>query len=162
MGIDTVTLSWGEMDALHRKVARMISVSGFRPEVVVGIARCGLVSAVHLAYILSIDSVEAIHVRTTPTDEVLAEKNCEPVVEWYVPESTIKGRSVLLVDSVMASGTSVQIALRTIGWQKPVDLRTAAIVDWPNSPYKPKGFPRPEVQFTGQAVDKWPVFPWEQ
>jgi len=154
-------LTWNEMDTLHRKVADEIRSCGFRIDVIIGVLRCGMVSAVHLAYILSIERVEGVWIRTTPSDEVLVSKNCEPTIEWHLPYGCLKNRSVLLVDTVMASGASILLAQKEIEKAIPSELKTAIIVDWPNSPYKNKLGHRPKVDFIGDVVNKWPDFPWE-
>jgi hypothetical protein len=45
-----------------------------------GPLRCGMVSAIHLSYIWKINCVALIYVRTTPSDEILVEKDIEPIV----------------------------------------------------------------------------------
>lgn len=155
------SFTWLEMDSLHRHVATMIRDERFVPDIIVGILRCGMVSAVHLAYLLSVDTIRVLYVRTTPSDEILVAKTIEPTVELDESLNVTEGKKVLVVDVVMASGTTMILSLKVIRRFNPVEVKTAVIVDWPTSPYKLKLGKRPTIDFIGTTVDKWPEFPWE-
>ena len=161
MSHDMHIFTWSEMDDQHRKVANSVIQEAFLPSVIIGIVRCGLVSATHLAYMLGIRMVGGVYVRTTPTDEVLVTKDQEPETLLLTPKSCISGQRILLVDTVMASGTTVNLASKLIGDCQPAEIKTAIIVDWPNSPYPIKQGNRPSPDFVGTSVSKWPDFPWE-
>jgi hypoxanthine phosphoribosyltransferase len=158
---EMLVFSWSEMDGLHRKVASLVKEAAFTPDVIVGIVRCGLVSATHLAYLLGVRVVGGVYVRTTPTDEVLVSKDCEPETLLLTPPSCLTDRRVIVVDTVMASGTSITLACQLISECRPAEVKTAVIVDWPNSPYATKHGKRPTPDFVGTSVIMWPDFPWE-
>jgi hypoxanthine phosphoribosyltransferase len=161
MSDEMQVLSWSEMDRLHRKVAGSIKEAAFTPDVIVGIVRCGLVSATHLAYLIGVRLVGGVYVRTTPNDEVLVSKDCEPEALLLTLPSLLTDRRVLIVDTVMASGTSITLACQLVDECKPAMMKTAIIVDWPNSPYAMKSENRPIPDFVGTSVSIWPDFPWE-
>lgn len=153
--------SWNEIDTLHRSVAQQIVVSNYKPEVVLGVARCGMVSAVHLAYLLSVRDTGLIYAKTTPTDQILVEKSINPVVEVHSPTHMIKDKKILLVDTVMASGTTLSICINRINEAGVKEVKTAIIINWPNSPYNTSKIIRPKPEFVGETAYKWPDFPWE-
>jgi hypothetical protein len=155
-----VRFDWQQMDGLHRAVAKQIQDSGFRPDVILGILRCGQVPAVHLSYILGIRTVEGIRVRSTPTDDPLAER-IEPEVVLHTPSSLLRGKKILLVDAVMESGTTVARCLAELGKHHPDEVKTAMIVDWNNSSFKVASGIRPTIDYFGTTADRWPDFPWE-
>ena len=161
-GTNIIYLTWEEMDQLHREIAGQIVNEGFVPEIIIGILRCGMVPATHLAYLLEINSLGTIFVKTTPNDEILAKKNCIPEVLKTTPSELITGKRVLLVDSVMASGTTMNLAIDTIIDDQAAELKTVVLVDWPNSPYELKYGKRPTIDFIGTTVGTWPSFPWER
>lgn len=154
-------LTWDEMDNLHHIAANRVKQVGFCPEIVIGILRCGIVSAVHIAYILGVRRVGAIYAKTTPSDEVLVKKNIPPKVQIDFPREEILGKRVLLVDTVMASGTTISMGVEELATCRPSDIRTLIIIDWPNSPYKNQNLVRPMPDFIGDKIDCWPDFPWE-
>ncbi len=158
---DVIKYTWNEMETLHRSIAQKINQDDFSPDIIIGILRCAMIPATHLAYILGLNELGTIYVRTTPSDDILVKKNIPPRVVITYPLEKVTGKNVLLVDTVMASGTSVNLSVDTITKYKPLAIKTAIIVDWPNSPYNLKNGNRPTPDFIGTAVDKWPDFPWE-
>lgn len=160
MSDEILKMTWDELDTLHRKVAAMIQ-GEFAADVVVGISRCGMVSAVHLAYILGIRVVLSVSVQTTITDDALSAKLESPIIRLHFDEEDIRGKNVLLVDTVMASGSTIKDTIKRIHLNSPSELKVAVVVDWPNSPYNKPNITRPLPDFIGTTVLKWPDFPWE-
>lgn len=157
-----IKYSWEQMEILLRKIANDIKQSDYKPDHIIGISRCGLVPATHFAYLLNIDSILTIRARTTPNDSILTKKNIEPIIEFLFPHNLLTCSNILLVDTVMASGTTIDLCLKKIRMFNPTEVRTAIIIDWPNSPYKiKKNVNRPRVDYIGGEVNKWPDFPWE-
>jgi hypoxanthine phosphoribosyltransferase len=156
-----LAFSWDEMDRLHRKVARKIAATGYVPEVIVGILRCGQVPSIHLSYILGVREVASIAVRSFASDAPLAER-VPPEVKLNVPPGYLAGKRVLLVDAVMESGTTAELCISEIRkHHRPTDIKLAMITDWYNSTYKIAFGKRPAIDFVGTRVTKWPDFPWE-
>ena len=155
-----IRYSWDDMDRLHREVACQITVSDFAADVIVGIMRCGQVSAIHLSYILGIRKVTSIAVKSTPSDTPLADR-IDPEVTIFVPDTYLRNQRVLLVDAVMESGTTVELCLQELGRFEPAEIRVAMITDWYNSSYKIASGKRPTIDFAGERVTRWPDFPWE-
>ncbi|MEE9302919.1 MAG: phosphoribosyltransferase family protein, partial [Thiotrichaceae bacterium] len=124
MNDEIIKLSWHEMDQLHRLAASKVEQANFCPDIVIGILRCGMVSAVHLAYILGIRKVGAIFAQTTPSDEVLVSKDIPPEIRIDFPREEIFGKRVLLVDTVMASGTTVSMSLEELAACNPSTIHT--------------------------------------
>ena len=158
---DVIYFSWEKMDSIHRKICESIKSDGYEPEVIIGIPRCGMVSAVHMAYILGVQEVGGVYVRTTKSDSIMAEKYIEPIVYNMFPTELIDEKKILLVDTVMASGRSIVYAINALSEFKINDLKTAIVVDWPTSPYSYENISRPNINYCGAIVNKWPDFPWE-
>jgi len=159
---DIIPFTWGEMERLHREVAAKIVNNNFSPDIIIGILRCAMVPATHLAYILNINELGSISIRTTPSDDILVKKTIPPKVCLTYPLEKVRNKKILLVDTVMASGTSVMLSIKSIAKYSPASIKTAIMVDWPNSTYDIKsGGSRPIPDFIGTTVEKWPDFPWE-
>jgi hypoxanthine phosphoribosyltransferase len=153
--------SWEDMDRLHRKVAQQIVAQGAVPDIILGIMRCGQVSAIHLSYILGVRKVASILVRTTPSDAPLTSERVEPEVTLHVPENYFLNQRVLLVDAVMESGTTAALCLRELEKYRPTEVKIAIIVDWYTSSYRIISGERPKIDFFGDRATLWPDFPWE-
>jgi len=149
------------MDALHRALYKQVLDDDYHPEAVLGIARCGLVSAVQIAYLFGVADVGVVSAKTCVSNAVLAEKIREPVVEMITPSVLVRGRKVLLVDTVMASGRTLRLARAAVIAGGPQEIRTAIVIDWPNSPYSDSRNMRSVPDYVADTVDSWPIFPWE-
>lgn len=157
-----IPYTWNQMDFLHRKIADAIKKDIFNPDYIVGISRCGLVPATHLAYLLEIDNVLTIKARTTSNDEILTIKDSEPIIELLFDSKCVFSSKVLLVDAVMASGTTFQLCVESLVKCNPQIIKTAVVIDWYNSPYKIRdNKTRPKIDYVGEIANKWPDFPWE-
>ncbi len=158
---ECIKFTWNEMDELHRKLCLIISNSDYHPEVIVGIMRCGMVSAIHMAYIMGIKDVGGIIIKTTQSDEIMAQKTKNPVLIDMMPQRFINQKNVLLVDTVMASGLSVKNVKLYLEQTGAKEVKVAIAVDWPKSPYSNLLEDRPLIHFIGDEVEIWPDFPWE-
>jgi hypoxanthine phosphoribosyltransferase len=158
---NVVRFSWDEMDALHREVADRIRESGFEPEVIVGIARCGQVPATHLSYLLGVRRLASISVRTMPSDAPLETGRVPAEVSIHIPSGYLDGRRVLLVDAVMESGTTAELCLDELRRRGASRIAVAMMVDWYNSSYKIASGVRPSIDYVGTRATCWPDFPWE-
>lgn len=153
--------TWEQMDETHRVIARQIEESGYDPEVIIGIQRCGLVPATHLAYILGLRDVESIQVISTENDEALPERAIEAFVN-FKPKVEIEGKRILLVDAVVDTGTTVNLCIDKLENFSVGEVRVATISDWPHSEYALKfGDRRPKIDYVGFKSTDWPDFPWE-
>lgn len=157
-----VRYSWEEMDGLHRSIANQVRASDFRPDVIVGIMRCGQVPAIHLSYLLGIRRVVSIAVKTMPSDIPLSSERVPAEVTIFVPAGYLRGKPVLLVDAVMESGTTVELCLAELKKLGASRAAVAIAVDWYNSDYKIASGRRPAIDFAGERATLWPDFPWER
>jgi hypoxanthine phosphoribosyltransferase len=97
--------------ALALKVAR-----AYQPEVVLGIAKAGVIPGVVVASILQ---VEFASMAVTRRDE-----GGEPTLVAG-PPATIKGRRILLVDETCDTGSTLRLALNEVRSLHPREVRTA-------------------------------------
>ncbi|HJS48022.1 MAG TPA: phosphoribosyltransferase family protein [Gemmatimonadales bacterium] len=107
--------------ALALKVARE-----YEPEVVLGIAKAGVIPGAVVASILGVDFASMVVTRK--------EGDAEPVLVSGPPAS-IGGRRVLLVDETCDSGHTMRLALNEVRQRFPADVRTA--VSFRTGPYQP-------------------------
>lgn len=142
-------LTWDGFGEACREIARTILADGFAPEVVVAIARGGLLPAGAIAYGLGVKNCGAINVEFyTGIGTVL------DAPELLPPEldmSYLEGRRVLLVDDVADSGRTLDLAVRLLG-DSGAAVRSAVIYT------KPTTIIRPDYSF--QDTARWIDFPW--
>ncbi len=139
---DLLEVDWpffGELcRALALKVAR-----DYDPEVILGIAKAGVIPAAIIATILQRDYATITIAR--PTDDA------EP--ELVVgPPASLRGRRVLLVDETCDSGDTMKLALHAVAGVHPAEVRTAVSFTtgrWP-------------THFHAFATEKAIVLPWDR
>lgn len=142
-------LGWLEFGDAARHLAGDVVAAGFRPELVVAIARGGLLLAGAVAYALGVKSCGALNVEFyTGIDERLAEPVLLPPL---LDEASVVGKKVLLVDDVSDSGRTLALSVQILE-KLGAEVKTVTLYTKPRTILEPDFFWRR----TGQ----WIVFPW--
>ncbi len=142
-------LTWDTFGGASRELAQTVVDSGFQPDVVVAIARGGLLLAGSIAYALGAKACGALNVEFyTGIGTVLP----EPVVlPPMLDEGALSGKKVLLVDDVSDSGRTLAKVVDLIGdWG--AEVKTVCLYTKPRTILAP--------DFEWRRTDKWITFPW--
>jgi hypoxanthine phosphoribosyltransferase len=143
------TLTWDGFGTATRDLARSIVSSGFEPEVVVAIARGGLLPAGAIAYGLCAKNCGAINVEFyTGIGTVL---DAPEVLPPELDMAYLDGRRVLLVDDVADSGKTLALAVQLLK-DKGADVRSVTIYTKPTTIIEP--------DYAWKDTDLWINFPW--
>ena len=142
-------LSYEQFGFAVRELARRIAASGFRPDIVVAIARGGLVPAGALAYALGTKAAGTLNVEFyTDVDQTLP----DPVVlEPMLDTAAIAGKRLLVVDDVADSGRTMALVLDLVRGHG-AEARSAVLYT------KPRSIVRPD--FSWRETPLWITFPW--
>lgn len=124
--------------ALALKVARE-----YEPEMVLGIAKAGVIPGAVVASILGVEFASMTVSRDT--------EGAEPVLVTGPPPS-IAGRRVVIVDETCNSGHTMRLALNEVRRAGPADVRTA--VSFRTGPYQP--------DFHAFETDQEIMLPWDR
>lgn len=142
-------LTWDSFGAASRELAESVAASGFRPDVIVAVARGGLVPAGALAYALGVKLADAMNVEFyTDVDTTLPDPVLLPPL---LDIESIAGRKVLVVDDVADSGRTLQLVLQILE-ANGAQVRSAVIYTKPTSAFTP--------DFEWKQTEAWIVFPW--
>jgi hypoxanthine phosphoribosyltransferase len=142
-------LTWDEFGLAARELAAGVHGNGFAPDVVVAIARGGLLLAGAIAYALNVKSCGALNVEFyTGVDERLAEPVILPPL---LDHDSIAGKRVLLVDDVSDSGRTLAMA-RELLQKNGAEVRTVCLYSKPKTVLEP--------DFLWRKTSKWIAFPW--
>jgi len=143
------TLTWDTFGSATRDLARRVIASGFETEVVVAIARGGLLPAGAIAYGLGTKNCGAINVEFyTGIGTVL---DAPEVLPPELDMAYLDGRRVLLVDDVADSGRTLALAVQLLK-DKGADVRSVTIYTKPSTIIQP--------DFAWKDTDLWIDFPW--
>jgi len=142
-------LTWQGFGDATRELSRRIVASGFRPEVVVAIARGGLLPAGAIAYGLGVKNCGAINMEFyTGIGTVL---DAPEVLPPALDMEYLDGRRVLLVDDVADSGRTLRMAVDMLR-DRGADVRSVTIYTKPATIIQP--------DFAWRDTDRWIDFPW--
>jgi len=142
-------LEWSKIHQVAWDTAKKVIESGYKPDVIVGISRGGLVPAKLLSDFLQIKdvlTVKADHWGITATQDKKAHLA-------YGLDTDLSGKKVLLVDDVTKTGESMKLSKMHIEEKKPKSIKTAVLYHMRDSDYEPN--------FYGAITHSdWIIFPW--
>jgi hypoxanthine phosphoribosyltransferase len=117
-------VTFDEIVEWSRRLADKIKESGWQPDVIVAIARGGYVPARLLCDWLGVGDLVSIQVVHWPSAAQVAEK----AYVKYPVNADLSGKRVLIVDDIVDTGDSVELAKRSIEeCCRPREVKTAAL-----------------------------------
>jgi len=142
-------LTWSDYGVGVRELARQIAADGFQPDVILGIARGGLIPAGSLGYALSIKNCYLINVEYyTDVDERL---DVPVILPPYLELVDLKHSNILIVDDVADTGHTLQKVYEFVTG-KVESARAAVLYEKPRSVI--------QCEYVWSRTDRWINFPW--
>lgn len=143
-------LTWERFGEAARAVATQVARDGYRPDIVVAVARGGLLPAGAIAYLLEVKNVFTMNVEFyTGIDRRLPMPVMLPPVLNVVD---IKGAKVLVVDDIADTGRTLQLVVDFCR-DHVEDVRCAVLYAKPGAVLQP--------QYVWRSTDTWITFPWD-
>jgi len=145
---EILELSWEFFGELCRVLAVRVATSGYAPDIVIGIAKAGVIPGAVVASILRRD----FYSLKISRDSGGRRTRVRPRILSAAPAEAA-GQRVLIVDEICTSGDTLRLALNALRQVGPAEIRTAT------SLVKHGGY-RPDFYAleTGAMV----VFPWDR
>ena len=128
------------------ELCRVLALKVFRaydPELVLGIARAGVIPGAVVASIMQRDFASMAITRS--------ESGTRPVV-IAGPPRLVTGRRVLIVDETCDTGDTMKLALNAVRELRPASVKTA--VSFRTGPY--------QVDFSALDTDSFIILPWDR
>ncbi|MCS7104463.1 MAG: phosphoribosyltransferase [Thermofilaceae archaeon] len=150
--VNTKLVCWEEVVDWCRKLAEAVEASGFKPDLIVSIARGGYIPARLLCDFLDVHDLVSLQVlHWGKAAEITAVAHVK-----YPYDLNLSGKRVLLVDDILDTGDSVIVARDYIlsRW-KPAELKIAAM-QWISSVAKIK----PDFYVEEVKDWIWYQYPW--
>jgi len=155
---DREELTWELFGTASRELSAQVVASGWVPDLIIAVARGGLIPAGAISYAIGVKAMGSMNVEFyTGIGETLA----EPVVlPPLMDASELPGKRVLVVDDVADSGKTLRMVMEMLSHQDldlggrtvTVDARSAVIYRKPRSIVEP--------DYWWRTTDKWINFPW--
>ena len=138
----TLEVDWPFFGEICRALALRVARE-FQPEVVLGIAKAGVIPGVVVASILQCEFASMVVTRTGG--------DADPVLVSGPPAS-IRGRRVLIVDETCDTGSTMRLALNEVRALRPLEVRTA--VSFKTGEYAP--------DFHAFETENFIILPWDR
>ncbi|MFC2055330.1 phosphoribosyltransferase [Chloroflexota bacterium] len=140
-------LSWGDFESLATQLAEKLY--HFKPQVIVGIARAGLIPAASVACYLRLEMFP-VRVTRRVNDRVVYDK---PV--WKVPVSgEVSGKVVAVVDEIADTGQTLEIVSTEVQRQGAERVIAASLVA--------HTWAKPAPEAVALVTNELVVFPWDR
>lgn len=143
------TMTWDLFGTASRELTRTVVDSGFRPDIVIAVARGGLIPAGALSYAMGVKAAGTLNVEFyTEVEETLP----DPVVlAPLLDTDAIVGKKLLVVDDVADSGRTLSLVVGLLN-EHAADVKSAVVYTKPRTIIKP--------DFSWRETDLWIDFPW--
>lgn len=142
-------LTWDLFGEASRALAQQVADSGYRPDIILGVARGGLLPAASMAYALNVKNVFMISVEFyTGVDERL---DFPVMLPPLLNAVEIAGAQLLVTDDVADTGGTLKM-VKDFCADHVADVRCAVIYEKPPSVVK--------CEYVWRRTERWVNFPW--
>jgi len=142
-------MDWEQFYDLAEETARKIIDSGYRPDLVVGLARGGWVLSRVICDFLGVKdlvSLKVEHWGITATPDGKARLK-------FPFDIDLTNRRILVVDDITDTGQSMIVAIEYVESLNPAEVKTATLRHIEGSEFTP--------DYYGEAITwRWVIFPW--
>jgi uncharacterized protein len=146
----TIT-NWEYIYGRCRAVANQVKRAEYDPDVVVALARGGWFAGRCLCDFLGLDDLTSLKMEHYVGT---AQKTGDPEIRYPMPEGSVEGKDVLIIDDIADTGGSIERAYEYVTDRNPNDVRTATVQLLGTSEFEP--------DYVGERLDEWTwvVYPW--
>lgn len=146
---DTEVMTWSEVGESARYLAQAVYDAGYRPGIILAVARGGLIPAAAVAYALGVKNTYTMNVEFyTDVDQRLE----VPMVLPPVPDLIdVAGADMLIVDDVADTGRTLQV-VQAFCAGKVAQVRTAVLYEKDQSLVR--------CDYVWRRTNSWITFPW--
>ncbi|MHA1238574.1 MAG: phosphoribosyltransferase [Candidatus Odinarchaeia archaeon] len=147
--VDYVALTWDEIYDMHLELAEQILKSGFKPDIIVGIARGGWVIGRILSDLLANNKTANLKIEFYIDIGETAEK---PKITQEISVD-ISHKKILVCDDVSDTGKSLKAAVEHLKEKGASEIKVACLHKKSWSIFLP--------DYYVANLDKWIIYPWE-
>ncbi|KTG25091.1 phosphoribosyltransferase [Haloferax profundi] len=146
----TIT-NWEYIYGLCRDVSDDVKSSEFEPEVIVALARGGWFAGRCICDFVGLDDLTSLKMEHYVGT---AQKSNEPEVRYPMPEGSVEGKDVLIIDDIADTGGSIKRAYEYVTDRNAGEVRTATLQLLQTSEFEP--------DYVGERLEEWAwvVYPW--
>jgi hypoxanthine phosphoribosyltransferase len=148
---DCTVTNWEYIYGLCRNVSNAVKRADFEPDVVVALARGGWFAGRCICDFLGLDDLTSLKMEHYVG---AADKADEAQIRYPMPEGSVKGKDVLVIDDIADTGGSIRRANEYVTDRDAATIRTATLQLLNTSSFEP--------DFVGERLETWTwvVYPW--
>lgn len=148
-------LSWEEVEQCALAIVDGIEQDGFEPDVIVSIARSGLIPASLVSYALGNKELYVIKTDLSKSQKVGKDQDLRraPKITQELSKD-VEDLKVLVIDEMAVSGSTLQMVSEYLEMKHPAEVRYGVLLKQPWSEFQP--------DYCGMETSAWPIFPWKE
>jgi hypoxanthine phosphoribosyltransferase len=141
--------TWNQIYTMLLEQSEKICKSCYQPDIIVGIARGGIIPMRILADLLKIHQVAIIRIESY---EDIAKQRIQPALT-HTLNVEVHDKKLLIVDDISDSGQSLKIVKQHLHGKGAMETKIATLYTKPTTQILPDYFEK--------TTNRWIVFPWE-
>ncbi len=150
-----IHISWESYINILNQIIKNLYLKNLTPDIVIGIARGGMVPATMLAQHYKTRNLGLVYIQKTKSDDAFPEMLPRPIVKGFFCPIELAEKKVLIVDCIVQSGQTMKCALDIIIAQQPKNVFSVSMCTHMGV--------NDINYFSPMTVnnDDWVFFPWE-
>lgn len=150
-----VHLCWHDVEVASQKIITQMKLENFEPDIIISIARSGLIPASLISYALGNKELYVIKVDFSTKQKLGNEQELRKVPKISQELSKdIENLKVLVVDEMVVSGSTLKVVSGYLGMKSPAEVKYSVLYKQPWAEFTPDYF--------GNEIRQWPIFPWKR
>jgi hypothetical protein len=148
-------LTWEDVEHDTLTIIDKMKADNFDPDIIVSIARSGLIPASMIAYAMGNKQLYVIKVDFSKTQKSGADQDLmkQPVITQELTNN-IHGLKVLVVDEMAVSGSTLKLVSKYMEIKNPAEVKYAVLYKQPWAEFNP--------DYAGREIEEWPLYPWKE
>ena len=149
------SLTWQDVEEDVLEIINRMKEDKFDPDVIISIARSGLIPASMIAYAMGNKELYVIKVDFSKTQKSGQDQelNDKPTITQELTKD-IQGLKVLVVDEMAVSGSTLKLVSKYMDIKNPAEVKYAVLYKQPWAEFEPN--------YYGKKIEEWPLYPWKE
>lgn len=150
-----VNLEWTHVEAAAIKIIEAMKADHFVPDIIISIARSGLIPAALISYAMGNKELYVIKVDFSKNQKLSHRQDLreKPKISQEISKD-VEGLKVLVVDEMVVSGETLKLVSSYLDMKHPLEVKYAVLYKQPWSQFTP--------DYCGEEIRQWPIFPWKR
>lgn len=148
-------LSWQDVEQAAHNIIWRMKRDGFEPDIIISIARSGLIPAALLSYAMGNKELYVIKIDFSKSQRLGSDQDLRhrPVISQELSKN-IEGLKVLVVDEMVVSGATLKTMSAYLEMKNPKQVKYVVLYKQPWTQFEP--------DYYGEETRQWPIFPWKR